>query len=151
MREHYKDDWLKALQADQGRLPENKAEEQSEPREITADEVKNEERVTVTVTEESKNGENKGENEVENDQNDQKQKNNHSGKYCKDPLDRYVWANSADPDQTAPDQGLHCLQFCIVWTHYSMVEPHSSNFRVITTNFSGVRIFRKFMVDTLKL
>ena len=27
-----------------------------------------------------------------------------------------------------------------------MVEPHSSNFRVITTNFFGVRIFRKFTV-----
>ena len=27
-----------------------------------------------------------------------------------------------------------------------MVEPHSSNFRVITTNFWGVWIFRKFMV-----
>ena len=27
-----------------------------------------------------------------------------------------------------------------------MVEPHSSNFRVITTNILGVRIFRKFMV-----
>ena len=29
-------------------------------------------------------------------------------------LDRQVWANSADPDQTATeqsDQGLHCLQF----------------------------------------
>ena len=25
-----------------------------------------------------------------------------------------------------------------------MVEPHSSNFRVITTNFLGVRIFSKF-------
>ena len=36
--------------------------------------------------------------------------------YCNDPKfsDRYVWANSADPDQTAPkqsDQGLHCLPF----------------------------------------
>ena len=30
--------------------------------------------------------------------------------------------------------------------HYSMVEPHSSNFRVITTIFLGVRIFRKFTV-----
>ena len=29
-----------------------------------------------------------------------------------------------------------------------MEEPHSSNFRVITTNVLGVRIFRKFMVDT---
>ena len=45
------------------------------------------------------------------------------------------------------DQGLHCLPFvCIVWTHYSMVEPHSSNFRVITTNLLGVQIFRKFTV-----
>ena len=28
-----------------------------------------------------------------------------------------------------------------------MVEPHSSNFRVITINFLGVRIFRKFTVN----
>ena len=54
--------------------------------------------------------------------------------------DRQVWANGADPDQTV------CHSVCIVWTHYSMVEPHSSNFRVITTNFFGVRIFRKFAV-----
>ena len=39
-----------------------------------------------------------------------------------------------------------CHSVCIVWTHYSMVEPYSSNFRVITTNFLGVRIFRKFTV-----
>ena len=33
--------------------------------------------------------------------------------YHDDPKfsDRQVWANSADPDQTAPDQGLRCLQF----------------------------------------
>ena len=37
--------------------------------------------------------------------------------YCIDHKfsDRYVWANSADPDQNAPemqsDQGLHCLKF----------------------------------------
>ena len=37
-----------------------------------------------------------------------------------------------------------CHSVCIVWTHYSMVESHSSNFRVITTNILGVRIFRKF-------
>ena len=38
-------------------------------------------------------------------------------------------------------ESLHCLLFvCTVWTHYSMVEPHSSNFRVITTIFFGVRI-----------
>ena len=45
------------------------------------------------------------------------------------------------------DQGLHCLPF---HSHhldsYSMVELHSSNFRVITTNFLGVQIFRKFTV-----
>ena len=39
-----------------------------------------------------------------------------------------------------------CHSVCIVWTHYSMVEQHSSNFRVITTNSLGVRIFRKFTV-----
>ena len=57
--------------------------------------------------------------------------------YRNDPKfsDRYVWSNSADPDQTAPR------------THYSMVEPHSSNFRVITTNFLGVRLCRKFTVS----
>ena len=42
-----------------------------------------------------------------------------------------------------------CHSVCIIWTHYSMVEPHSSNFRVITTNFLGVRIFRKFTVHVL--
>ena len=55
------------------------------------------------------------------------------------------------------DQGLHdqvytvCHSVCIVWTHYSMVEPHYSNFRVITTNVLGVRIFRKFTVAILLL
>ena len=51
--------------------------------------------------------------------------------------DRYAWANSADPDQTA-DQGLHCLPFRLHRLD-SMVEPHSSNFRVITTNVLGVQ------------
>ena len=66
--------------------------------------------------------------------------------------DRYAWANGADPDQIAPRGSslirvyTVCHSVCIVWTHYSMVEPHSLNFRVITTNFWGVRIFRKFMV-----
>ena len=39
-----------------------------------------------------------------------------------------------------------CHSVCIVQTDYSVVEPHSSNFRVITTNSLGVRIFRKFTV-----
>ena len=73
--------------------------------------------------------------------------------YRNDPKfsDRYAWANNVDPDQTAPRSSLIrvytvCHSVCIVWTHYSMVEPHSSNFRVITTNDLGVRIFRKFTV-----
>ena len=39
-----------------------------------------------------------------------------------------------------------CHSVCIVWTYYSMEEPHSTNFRVITSNFVGVRIFKKFTV-----
>ena len=35
-----------------------------------------------------------------------------------------------------------CHSVCIFWTHYSVVKPHSSNFRVITTIFWGVRIVR---------
>ena len=73
-------------------------------------------------------------------------------KYRNNPKfsDRYAWANSADPDQTAPIRVYTvCHSVSIVWTHYSMVEPHSSNFRVITTNILGVRIFRKFMVCTI--
>ena len=41
-------------------------------------------------------------------------------------LDRYAWANSADPDQTAPSLirvYTVCHSACIIWTHYSMVEP----------------------------
>ena len=66
--------------------------------------------------------------------------------YHNDPkfLDRYAWANSADPDLIRVYTVCHFI--CIVWTHYSMAEPHSSNFRVITTNCLGVRIFRKFSV-----
>ena len=56
--------------------------------------------------------------------------------YRKDPKfsDRQVWANSADPDQTAPR------------VHYSLVKPFCSNFRVITANVLGVRKFRNFKV-----
>ena len=42
------------------------------------------------------------------------------------------------------DQGLHCLPFRLHRLDaLSMVEPYSSNFRVITTNVLDVRIFRK--------
>ena len=41
---------------------------------------------------------------------------------------------------------------CIFWMHYSMVKPSCSNFRVITTNFWGVQMFRHFTVlDASKL
>ena len=63
--------------------------------------------------------------------------------------DRQVWANSADPDQTAPSLirvYTVCNSFCIFWMHYSTVKPSCSNFRVITTHFSGVRIFKFFTV-----
>ena len=47
-----------------------------------------------------------------------------SGAYRNDPKfsDRYAWANSVDPDQTAH------LPFCLhrLDSNYSMVEPHSS-------------------------
>ena len=75
--------------------------------------------------------------------------------YRNDPKfsDRYAWANSADPDHWSSLISVYtvCHSLCIVWTDYSMVEPHSSNFRVITTNFMGVRIFRKFTVSSLYL
>ena len=77
--------------------------------------------------------------------------------YNNDPKfsDRYAWANSADPVQTAPRGAVSslirvyvtvCHSVCIIWTHYSTGEPRSSNFTVSTTNFLGVRIFRKFTV-----
>ena len=74
--------------------------------------------------------------------------------YRNDPKfsDRYAWANSADPDQTAPrgvvwlGTTLLAIPSASFLTHYSMVKPHSSNFRVTITNFLGVQIFRKFTV-----
>ena len=82
--------------------------------------------------------------------------------------DREVWANSVDLDQTAPALN-HFVQILgglqqIVWMSeilgsllYVMkswgcwfksctVKPPCLNFRVITANVSGVRIFRIFMV-----
>ena len=61
MREHYKDDWLKALLADQGRLTENKTEDQS----IAEDQSIEPEIVTATVkAEEAVNVEPKAEGEI---------------------------------------------------------------------------------------
>ena len=59
-----------------------------------------------------------------------------TARYRNDPKfsDRYAWANSADPDQTAPSSLIRvytaCHSVCIVWTHYTIhvVEQHSSKF-----------------------
>ena len=65
--------------------------------------------------------------------------------YHNDPKfsDRYAWANRSSLNRVYTV----CYSICIVWTRYSIVAPHSSNFRVIRTNFSGVRIFRKFKAE----
>ena len=48
---------------------------------------------------------------------------------------------------TASDQDLHCLQFRLhLLGALSLVKPSYSNFRVITANFLGVRIFWIFTV-----
>ena len=63
--------------------------------------------------------------------------------YCRnDPKfsDKYVWANSADQDQTAPI----CYSICIFLKKYSKVWPLYLNFRCITGKFSGIRNFRSF-------
>ena len=68
-------------------------------------------------------------------------RNVENDKYRNDPKfsDRQAWANSVDPDQTAPLIRVYtvCHSVCIVWTHYSMVEPHSSNFRVYYSKLFG--------------
>ena len=39
-----------------------------------------------------------------------------------------------------------CYSVYVFWTHFSIVKPRCSNFRMIKTNFSGVRIFRNFLL-----
>ena len=53
-------------------------------------------------------------------------------------LDRQIWENSADPDQTAPSLirvYTVCNSLCIFWMHYSKEKPSCSTFRVIKANF----------------
>ena len=61
--------------------------------------------------------------------------------------DRQVCANSADPDQRSSLIWVYtvCHSICIIWTYYSMANPHFSIFKVYS-NFTGVRTFRLFMV-----
>ena len=61
--------------------------------------------------------------------------------------DRQVLVNSVDPDQTAP----LIISSCTFWTHYSLVTSHSSNFRIITINLSGVLIFFIFLAHKNRL
>ena len=67
---------------------------------------------------------------------------------------RQVLANHADPDQTGPEpwgavwsgSTLFAIPSASFGRINSMVKPTCSNFRVITANFLGVRIFRIIMV-----
>ena len=51
--------------------------------------------------------------------------------------DKQVCVKCADPDQRISLIRVYtvCLSDCIFWTHYSIVEPHCSNFRLITAIF----------------
>ena len=76
--------------------------------------------------------------------------NHHTGNYySNDPKssDRWVRANNAYPDRSNLIRVYTvCYSVCIFKTYYSMVKPQCSNFRISTAIFSGVRIFRIFMV-----
>ena len=45
--------------------------------------------------------------------------------------DRQHWANSVEPDQTVPIQGL----VCIFWTHHCIVKQNPLRFRIVTAIF----------------
>ena len=48
--------------------------------------------------------------------------------------------------RTAAQTQIRLKSVCIFWMHYSTVKSSFSNFRVITANFTGVRILRIFTV-----
>ena len=78
---------------------------------------------------------------------------NWNQRYCNDPmfLDKLVWANRVDPDQTLIRVYTVCYSVCIFWMHFSIVKQHCSNFRIITAILLGVRIFRIFTVFKLSV
>ena len=101
MREHYKDDWLKALLADQGRLSVDKTEEQSKEAEEQSKETEeqsketevqskeggitkkpNESNETVIVTDYSKINTGKTEKEAKTETKQQAEKTGKSHFYC---------------------------------------------------------------------
>ena len=56
-------------------------------------------------------------------------------------LDWQVWANSVEPDHTAPEGSIkyvykECPSVCIFWMHYSMVK---------TTLFKFKHYYKKFL------
>ena len=55
--------------------------------------------------------------------------------YCNDPkfLDGQVKANNVDP--------VFAILSASFWMHFSLIKPKCSTLRIITANFSGVRIF----------
>ena len=65
--------------------------------------------------------------------------------------DRQVWTNSVDPNQTAPERSCLiwvytvCLSVSIFWLHLKIL-CHFVRILVITSNFSGIRIFKIFTV-----
>ena len=72
--------------------------------------------------------------------------------YRNDPTftDRVVWANSVDPDQTAPEGTVwsksKCHSVSIIWTHYSMVSL-TVQFLGWLQQFFRVSNFRSFTVS----
>ena len=71
-------------------------------------------------------------------------------------LDRQVWANSVDPEQTACSWRNSliraytvCHFACIYWMHCFTVKPPCLNFRVITADFSGVWTFTIFTLHVV--
>ena len=50
-------------------------------------------------------------------------------------LTRQLWANSVDLEEQSDQSTLLTNPFVSFWAHYSMVEPHCSNFRIIAAIF----------------
>ena len=62
-------------------------------------------------------------------------------------LDRQAWANSGDPDQTAPRTV--CCSVYIFRMQCSMVKPHVSTFRIVTAIFRVSEFLWYMMTDEL--
>ena len=65
-------------------------------------------------------------------------------------------ANGVDSDLMTPERAvrsgstLFAILSASFWTHYSVVKPQCSNFRMLTAIFLGVRIFSDFYVMILE-